>query len=208
MSAHTAFRPAKRYVDLFEQMLVVVLYAWLVMRLWPGPISSANWYSLLILLSEGLVVVLLVIRRKTDLISMNFSDWAVAFGGTFLVLMVAKGGPPLWGGGGVLFLVVGIFIHVGAKLSLLRSFGLVAADRGVKLHGLYAVVRHPMYAGYMLTHIGFLMVAPSWWNLGLYCAVWALFIARISAEEGVLGANPEYRAYKVNVRYRLVPGLY
>lgn len=57
--------------------------------------------------------------------------------------------------------------HVGAKLCLWRSFGLVAAHRGLKAGGLYAVVRHPMYAGYVISHVGYLLVAPSWWNLAI-----------------------------------------
>lgn len=97
---------------------------------------------------------------------------------------------------------------MGAKFSLLRSFGLVAADRGIKQRGLYAVVRHPMYAGYIMTHIGFLLIAPSWWNLAVYIAAWVLIIVRISAEERVLSANPQYRDYMTGVRYRFLPGVF
>ena len=105
-------------------------------------------------------------------------------------------------------LLVGLAIHVGAKLSLLRSFGIVAADRGVKRRGLYAVMRHPMYAGYILTHIGFLLASPSWWNLGVYVMAWSFLIARIFAEEKVLSANPDYQGYMTGVSYRLLPGVF
>ena len=151
---------------------------------------------------------MLVTRRRTEYISTKFRDWAVAFAGAFLVLLVEKDGQPLSGVGGVVLLLVGLAVHVAAKFSLLRSFGLVAADRGVKRRGLYAVVRHPMYVGYMLTHVGFLVVAPTWWNLSVYSAAWALFIVRIFAEERVLSANPQYRTYMTSVRYRLLPGVF
>jgi hypothetical protein len=36
------------------------------------------------LLSERIVVVLLLVRRPTERISMNLQDWALAAGGTFL----------------------------------------------------------------------------------------------------------------------------
>ena len=208
MSSISIFRNSRRNLDFLEQALILALYAWLISRLWPDRISATNWYSLLILVSEGLVVVLLVTRRRTDLISTNFRDWAVAFAGAFVVLLVGKGGEPLSNAGGAFLMLVGLAIHVAAKLSLLRSFGLVAADRGVKRRGLYAVVRHPMYTGYILTYVGYLVVAPSWWNLAIYSVACALFMVRIVAEERVLSANPLYRDYMTGVRYRLLPGVF
>ncbi|MCK5641045.1 MAG: isoprenylcysteine carboxylmethyltransferase family protein [Gammaproteobacteria bacterium] len=198
----------KRVLDIFEQAVVFLLYAWMIARLWPDDFSSPNWYLLLILFSEGIVVVLLVFRRRTERISVNLADWAVAFGGTFAVLLIAKGNDPITAVGGVSLLLIGLCVHVAAKLMLLRSFGLVAADRGVKSGGLYAVVRHPMYLGYLLTHIGYLLVAPSVWNVMVYLLAWLMMIARIYAEERVLDANPDYQAFKARVRYRLLPGIF
>ncbi len=206
MSALAAVTQPRRMLDLFEQVAVLALYGWLVFRLWPS--DFANWFPVLLLLSEGLVVFLLLIRRPTDRISTKGRDWALAAGGTFVVLLVDNGGPPLSKALGGFLLVMGLAIHVGAKLSLLRSFGLVAANRGVRVGGLYRLVRHPMYAGYMLTHIGFLLVAPSLWNAAIYAAAWALLIARIHAEEQVLGEDPAYRDFKMRVRYRLLPGIF
>ncbi len=208
MSALAAVTQHKRVLDLFEQVAVLALYTWLVIRLWPAEFSPSNWYPVLLLLSEGLVVLLLLIRRPTDRISTRGVDWALAVGGTFVVLLVGQGGPPLHGPLGAMLMLIGLVIHVGAKLSLLRSFGVVAANRGVKAGGLYRLVRHPMYAGYMLTHAGFLLVAPSLWNLAVYAVAWAFLIARIYAEEKVLSEDPAYRALKDRVRYRLLPGLF
>ncbi len=208
MSALAAVTNQRRLLDLFEQAAVLALYAWLVARLWPGEFSASNWYPLLLLLSEGLVVVLLLIRRPTDRISTRGFDWFLAAGGTFVVLLVGKGGAPLHGPLGAVLMLFGLTIHVGAKLSLFRSFGVVAANRGVKVGGLYRLVRHPMYAGYMLTHIGFLLVAPSLWNLAVYAAAWAFLVARIYAEEKVLGEDPAYQEFKGRVRYRLLPGVF
>jgi len=139
---------------------------------------------------------------------MNFQDWALALAGTYLVLLVTKGGEPITSMGGLFLILTGLIIHVGAKLSLRRSFGLVAADRGVKSRGLYSFVRHPMYAGYILSHVGFLLVAPSLWNLIIYLAAWSLFIARMFAEERVISENPEYQVYKEQVPYRVLAGVF
>jgi len=195
----------RRILDLIEQITVAVLYAWLTLRLWPSELSVANWYPLLILPSEGLVVFLLLIRRTTDRISTSLWDWSVAAAGTTLALLIGKGGAPIFGLLGPCLMVSGLVMHLGAKLSLWKSFGLVAANRGVKSGGAYRVVRHPMYAGYIVSQLGFLLVAPSLWNAAVYAAAWALLIARIHAEERVLSEDANYGAYKALVRYRLLP---
>lgn len=97
---------------------------------------------------------------------------------------------------------------MAAKLTLLRSFSLVAANRAVKSNGLNAFVRQPTYAGHMLTHIGYLLASPSLWNFGVCVAVWAFLIARIVAEEDILDTDPEYREYTSRVRHRIVPGVF
>lgn len=208
MASLAAAMQPRRLLDLSEQVAVLALYVWFVARLWPDEFSPANWYPVLILLSEGLVVLLLLIRRPTDRISISLSDWAIAAAGTFLTLLVDKGGTPLLGDLGAVLILIGLAIHVGAKLSLRRSFGLVAANRGVKIGGLYRLVRHPMYAGYMLSHVGFLLIAPLPWNFAIYAAAWGLLIARIYAEERVLSEDPQYQAFKSRVRYRLLPGVF
>ncbi len=205
MSALAAVTQPRRLLDLVEQVAVLALYTWLVIRLWPGEFSASNWYPVLLLLSEGLVVLLLLIRRPTDRISTKGLDWALAAGGTFVVLFVGQGGAPLHGPLGAVLMLLGLAIHVGAKLSLLRSFGVVAANRGVKANGPYRLVRHPMYAGYALTHIGFLLAGPTLWNLAIYATVLTIAVRRIVAEERVLREDAAYRDLAEKVRYRLLP---
>ena len=73
-------------------------------------------------------------------------------------------------------MLAGILLQVAAKLALARSVGIVPANRGIKTSGPYRFLRHPMYAGYLLTHIGFLTLNPSWWNLAAYALCYALQI--------------------------------
>ena len=96
-------------------------------------------------------------------------------------------------------------LQLSAKLTLRRSFGVVAANRGVKASGPYRLVRHPMYAGYALTHVGFLLAGPTLWNLAIYGATLAIAVRRIIAEERVLRRDSAYRALADRVRYRLLP---
>ena len=84
----------------------------------------------------------------------------------------------------------------------------MAAHRGIKTCGLYRSIRHPIYAAYLLAFGGFVVAHPSVFN-SMVLLVWAIIqIARIDAEERVLGEDPTYCAYQRAVRYRLVPGLW
>ena len=64
----------------------------------------------------------------------------------------------------VIVAALGLALVIVGKMTLGRSFGVVPANRGVVVRGPYGVVRHPIYAGYLLTHIGFLAANPSPWN--------------------------------------------
>jgi protein-S-isoprenylcysteine O-methyltransferase Ste14 len=195
----------RRRLDRFEQIAVVIAYIFLVIRVWPSEFLVANITPILLLISEGTVVVFLILRRPTDEISVRPFDWIIAAGGTFLVLLVGKGGDPVSVQIAFFFITYGIAVNIFGKLSLRRSFGLVAANRGIKQHGMYAFVRHPIYAGYMLTHIGYLLFAPSWTNFLVYAGAWFFFVLRIFAEEKILLEDKVYQSYSGNVRYRLIP---
>ena len=52
---------------------------------------------------------------------------------------------------------VGLMIVVAGKVTLGRSFGLTPANRGIVSTGVYRIVRHPIYLGYLITHIGFVI---------------------------------------------------
>ena len=56
----------------------------------------------------------------------------------------------------MLISAVGLIIVVASKITLGRSFGLVPANRGVVVRGPYTFVRHPIYAGYLVTPRGVL----------------------------------------------------
>lgn len=194
-----------KHLDLLEKTLALTLYAWMFFRLWPQEWSSSQSASAILLLSEGLVVLFLIIRNPSKSISYNLYDWIIAAGGTMTALLVANGGEPIFATGGTFLMLYGLIVHLGAKISLFRSFGLVAANRGVKTNGLYRLVRHPMYAGYMLTHIGFLLIHPSLWNFGVYIITWSFLIARIMAEEKLLSKDVQYKEYMAKVPWRLIP---
>jgi len=161
-----------------------------------------------VLIPEGIIVFFLLIRRSTTEISLRPQDWAVALLATTAPLLIVKGAAPTNLEAGLFLLLFGTLTQVVAKLSLRRSFGLVAANRGVKTGGVYRYVRHPMYLGYMISHVGFLLMSPSVWNAFVYVVCWGCLILRIAFEERVLSKDETYQAFKLRVPHRLIPGVY
>ncbi|HWT13443.1 MAG TPA: methyltransferase [Allosphingosinicella sp.] len=210
-SAETLPRRLERLdLDLIEKFLVAGFMVVLAARLVPVVLATGALPPLLLLLSEGVVVLFILLRRSTRDISRRGGDWLVGLAGTLLPLLaVAPSASPLL----PIHLceavmITGFALQFSAKMTLRRSFGVVAANRGVKAGGPYRLVRHPMYAGYALTHIGFLLSGPTPWNLAIYGATLAIAVRRILAEERLLRADGAYRALAVKVRYRLLPGIF
>jgi protein-S-isoprenylcysteine O-methyltransferase Ste14 len=172
--------------------------------------SEGGVANLLLLPSEGLVVFFLLLRRSAIETSRRPGEWLLALAAACapLLAMGASGHAlisPLVGGPLVL---LGMLIQVHAKLTLGRSFGLVPAHRGLQLDGPYRVVRHPMYAGYLLSHLAFLALNATGWNATVYTVAYVLQIARLRAEERLLSRDEDYRFYQAAVRYRLIPGVF
>jgi protein-S-isoprenylcysteine O-methyltransferase Ste14 len=104
--------------------------------------------------------------------------------------------------------VAGIVWQIYAKASLRRSFGILPANRGVVCHGAYRFMRHPMYLGYLITDIGFLVTNFGLQNVLVYSVQLALQIGRILFEERLLSADAQYCEYRDVVRYRLLPKVF
>jgi protein-S-isoprenylcysteine O-methyltransferase Ste14 len=68
-------------------------------------------------------------------------------------------------------------------------------------------VRHPLYAAYAVTYVGYLLAYPRAVNMLLVAVTVAVMWARANAEERLLADDPEYQAYRARVRWKFVPGL-
>jgi protein-S-isoprenylcysteine O-methyltransferase Ste14 len=159
---------------------------------------------------QTLVAVAYLIRRPARCVSRRLDDWLLAFGGTFAgVLFRPDGAHTAWGlQTGLVLQLVGVVVAVASLLTLGRSFGFAAADRGVVIRGPYTIIRHPMYASYLLLQSGYLLQ-----SLSVHNAIVLLFgtvcnAGRALAEERLLGGNKEYIAYRTQVRQRLIPGVW
>lgn len=192
-----------------EWCVILALYGWLVVRLWAGFWDNGQVINLLLLMSEGLVIVFVLFRRRATEVSRQPVEWLVAFAVTSLPMLATPGGesllPPLVP---VTLLVMGMIVQLHAKITLGRSIGMIPANRGLKLDGPYRFVRHPMYAGYLIGHVAYLVANPTWWNLALYVLCDGLQVVRLLAEERLLVRDEHYLAYRARVPYRLIPSVF
>ena len=197
-------RPA--VLDRIEQVVIVALWIFLVQRVE----ISGNPYAPLLLLSETAVAAFTLIRRPTTKLSMNLGDWLLATTSTCAGLLIIPGVMlvPALAPLGVTLADVGNLIQAWAKLVLRRSFGVAPANRGIKISGPYRLVRHPMYAGYALVHMGVMILMFTPINAVIYAIGWWAQILRILAEERLLSEDPEYADYMTKVRWRLIPGVF
>lgn len=205
-SGFTALTSRYAIVDRLEQAVIVVLWAAFFWR----ALGQPGIWSWLAVASEGGVVVFVLLRRSAGRIATDLRDWLLAFGATAAPLLIMPGGEPLARVVplAAMLLLAGNLISLWAKAVLRRSFGIAPANRGLKLTGPYRLVRHPMYSGYLLTHLGVLALIPSWFNFGVYAVAWTLQILRLQAEERLLAQDEAYALYRQDVRYRLLPGIY
>jgi protein-S-isoprenylcysteine O-methyltransferase Ste14 len=213
-------------LDIIERTIVLALFLYFANKMLPRfaaliitevahpelliPAASTNLDAALLVISESLGVFLILTRRPAMAVSTRSLDWALSFmavnapllatpaaASTFIPSQIATA-----------LMFAGMIIQISAKAVLWRSYGLVPANRGVKTGGPYRLVRHPMYAGYTLTHIGFLLGFPSLQNFLLYLTTFLIEVARLMREELVLNKDPVYRDYAARVRYRLFPAIF
>ena len=156
------------------------------------------------------VVIAYLIRRPARALSRRLGDWILAFGGTFGgVLFRPDGAHPQWGlTAGLAVQLIGLTICVTSFLALGRSFGFVAADRGLVRRGPYAIVRHPIYASYLLLQFGYLLQSISVHNALVMLFASGCNVGRALAEDRVLATNALYASYRGRVRWRLIPGVW
>jgi len=196
--------------DLCARSCIVVLFTLLSVNLLVNFMRTGHVTGLLLLASEALVVVLTTIRRPARLVDRTV--------GAAVTTTVSMAGPPMLRAADAMALVpdaltaivsaAGLAVVIVGKMTLGRSFGLVPANRGVVVRGPYGFVRHPIYTGYLITHVCFLIANPSPWNAAVIVIADAALIIRALMEERVLSNDETYQGYCQRVGWHLVPGVF
>ena len=196
-------------LDVGEKAFVVFLFSWLAWSVFAAVGKGATWLNFLQLASEALNAAFILLRARASIVSYRASDWLVSIGATTGSLLARPGDvPSLVPAFAGALILVGLACQIWAKLALRRSFGLAPANRGLKVKGPYRYVRHPMYLGYLTGWIGFFLLNPTLWNLGVYGVTIFCQVLRIEAEERVLATDPGHGAYRAEVPYRVIPGVW
>lgn len=197
-------------IDILEKFVLLIIFAFFTVRMFIAMFNDGSIINYIYFFDQLLVLIFILLRRKALDIAQSPLDWIIGLAGTFLPLLISPIGDMniISTKIAAFIMLVGIALHLSAKLVLRRSFGVVAANRGVKVQGPYRMVRHPMYAGYIILQLGFLLGGPNLQNLVIILTCWILFILRIAAEERLLRQDPDYKAFLTRVRFRLIPGIY
>lgn len=199
----------ERIADLLARATIGGLFLILAIRIGADFLRTGHVTGLLLLVSELLVVLLTVIRRPAVVVDRSWGARVIAtvsIVGVPLVRPVGEGLLPDIATAAVSGL--GLLIIITGKITLGRSFGLMPANRGVVCSGIYTRMRHPIYAGYLVTHAAFLVAHPTVWNLALFVVSDIALMVRAVYEERTLARDAEYATYMRQVRWRVVPGVF
>ncbi|MFN8671929.1 MAG: isoprenylcysteine carboxylmethyltransferase family protein [Candidatus Sericytochromatia bacterium] len=116
-----------------------------------------------------------------------------------------------------IYLIMGIIITIVGQLTFLiaknqnKFFSSVARIQTDRNHevcniGLYKIVRHPGYLGMIISWIGFPLILGSFFSIIPVFISIILIIIRTFLEDNMLEEElNNYRDYKQNVKYRLIP---
>jgi protein-S-isoprenylcysteine O-methyltransferase Ste14 len=186
-------------------LLVYGTFVAVIARHWWA--DTSRYTLLLLLVSEGLTVALLLFARRAVLrdaspVAIGATSLALSFFLFFEYTGTLRLVPESVG---VALLICGMGWQLLSKVTLGRSFGILPASRGLVTRGPYRVVRHPIYLGYLIGHIGFLLSNFSLQNLLVLAMLYTAQTVRMVREESVLGNAIEYREYAARVRWRLIP---
>ena len=96
-----------------------------------------------------------------------------------------------WCGGGVLIAYILLFscthIALGRNWSGLLE---IHQDHTLIISGPYEYIRHPMYAAFILSGIGFLFLSANWFVGGLYLTIAiAMYLDRVGPEEQMMSIH-------------------
>ena len=196
--------------DTAARAAVIALFTVMAVRLGLDFLQTGRLTGLLLLASEALVVVLTVFRRAPASVDRSIE--------ARVLTAISMVGPPLVKPTGieglapevatVLISALGLLVVIAGKMSLGRSFGLMPANRGIVSTGFYRVVRHPIYLGYLVTHLAFVAANPTLWNALVLATADVALMARAVCEERTLARDEAYRDYQQVVRWRVLPGVF
>lgn len=166
---------------------------------------AGDWTAVLLAAQAAIVAFRLVDRRSP--ISEAPLGWRIfAWADALSPTVYRSGGGeliPAWIA--EIMAAAGIIISLWAIISLGDAFGIAPADRGLVSRGPYKSIRHPAYAGELLSYAAYNLTHASVWNTTVTLILVAAMVARILVEERQIEGYPEYAQ---RVRWRVFYGMW
>lgn len=199
----------ERMAEFAARGFISALFVLLATRIGAEFLKTGHLTGLLLLVSELLVVVLTVVRRPAAIVDRTIAARIVSGISIVGVYFIRPTGDALLPDAVTASVsAAGLLVIITGKLTLGRSFGLLPANRGVVCRGIYKAVRHPIYAGYLVTHAAFLFAHPTGLNVALLVVSDLALLVRAVYEERTLAADAAYADYMTRVRWRVLPGAF
>jgi protein-S-isoprenylcysteine O-methyltransferase Ste14 len=154
---------------------------------------------------ESMLVYFLLTRSMPIGVSTRTYDWFISIAGTWIPLLMRPGMGFNEHIGLLSLQIVGLTISAFGLYTLSKSFGIVAANRGVKTGGIYSLVRHPLYTGYLISIGCYALQNPSDRNFVCYGILVVFTVLRVLGEEKYLAKDADYRIYMEKTGWRLLP---
>ena len=171
---------------------------------WAGTLLAVAFYSLVIwcYLRRGPA------RATTSSVTARAAA-VVATWAPFVIPWLHGASPgPMWQGVSDVLLLAGTAWAVWSLRSLGRNLSVIAQVRDVADGGPYRWIRHPLYAGEIVSTLGLAIAAHSLAAMAVWLGICALQAYRAVREEQLLLAVlPGYGAYRIRTA-ALLPGIF
>lgn len=200
----------QKQIDFGEKMVLLIFYTMLLYEFLSDRRVSINMQDIIFFSEETFMMLFVALRRPAAHISTNPYEWAVSLGGAVVSSLYRPSLLHPLVSSDIIAVVasIGMVVEWLGKFSLGRSIGVIPARRSLKMNGVYRLVRHPIYAGYLMIYISVTLGAPSPQNIAVLALTTIGLILRIRIEERLLSQDNIYQTYKQLVRYRMLPGVF
>ena len=198
-----AMVPAAAIVLLLDLMTLVDRGGGSALR-WAGTLLAVAFYSLVIwcYLRRGPA------RATTSSVTARAAAVAATWAPFVIPWLHGASPGPMWQGVSDVLLLAGTAWAVWSLRSLGRNLSVIAQVRDVADGGPYRWIRHPLYAGEIVSTLGLAIAAHSLAAMAVWLGICALQAYRAVREEQLLLAVlPGYGAYRIRTA-ALLPGIF
>lgn len=152
--------------------------------------QQTNLIFFLLLAFRDFIAAYFFLRRNPSQVKSNLLQSAVAYVSSFMTLVYL---PQMENVSKELLMasdllsIVGFAIVALATIELGTSMGVSPANRGIVRSGVYKFIKHPMYAGYVVSEIGMVLVNPI--NVFIFIVSAGLYLRRLIWENRILSSR-------------------